>query len=257
MTTTPQKRRKRLNIYNTDRHFNFNLVEKDEINSKIKITRENEDDIEKSLDLVAGKSKKFKLRDDKDYLIYQEKYNNDKLIKKVINHGGSVSYYTDTIVPYYVLTQLSMNTKSEVIYALRAKFKKEEVENINLSYMGTTVTIDAPVVIPDISPYALLFALHPLKTNVDRVQLSFPSLTGREVRGRHKKYYHKVGKHWEVKPEIKYEYFKFIQDSLSIWGMNIWIVCDSKTDLDTLITLADVDFKKRSTSSNVTLRGYF
>lgn len=236
-------RLKRLNIGNTDRHYNVNLMQRQEIVDKIKITRLNEKEIEKEMDELAEKSSpRVPERNDKAYILFQESYNNDTLIAKVLNHAGSVSYYTDTVIPYYVLRRLANNLTSEAIYSVKKDYTKEELENIQLSFMACPVVVDCPVVVPDINPYDILFALHPLKTSVDKVQVSFPWLSEKEYSDRHKPYYHKVGDHYEATPQTKYRYFKYIQTSLSIWAMNIWLVCDSFTDM---IDVQDLIEKER------------
>lgn len=243
-----QPRIKRLNIYNTDRYFNINLMKRSDIASKIKVTRLNEKEIEKDMDSLAEQSHRLPVKDNKSYILYQEKYTNDTLIQKLLTHGGSVSYYTNTIVPYYILKELARNLTSEVVYPTKTHYENREIENIQLSFTACPVTIDCPVVVPDISPYDILFALHPLKTNVDKIQISFPWLAESEIQERHKKYYHKVQDHYELKPEIKYEYFKYVQTSLSIWAMNIWLVCDSDQDYQAVDTFVQAEKQKRSAS---------
>ena len=51
MSSTP--RVKRLNIYNTDRHFNINLMKREDIANKIKVNRLNEKEIEKEMDELS------------------------------------------------------------------------------------------------------------------------------------------------------------------------------------------------------------
>ena len=235
---------KRLNIGNTDKHFNVNLMKRKDIEDKTMIHRLNEDDIEEQMDYLADKSRRIPLRDGKEYIIFQEKYTNDKMIRKVIAHGGSVSYYTNTIVPYYVLEQLAQHTSSEAIYAIQSEYTDEQIENIELAYMATRVVIDCPVIMPDMSPYDLLFALHDLKTDVDQVQLSFPPL--REITDRHKEYYQQIEGLYHVKPKYKYQYFKYIQNSLSLWKMNIWIVADNNRDYQALEKMVNEEKEKRS-----------
>lgn len=229
-TTMKTTRQKRLNINNTDRHYNINLMQAKEIENKVMVTRLNEKEIEENMDSLAKRSRRFPVRDTLEYIIFQERYTNDRLIKKLIQHGGSITYYTNTILPYYVLTQLSMNLSSEVVYSMRKEFTDKEQENIELSYMATKVIIDLPVVIPDINPYDVLMSLEKLKTNVDNVQLSYPPLHKSEIADRHKEYYEQKGDFFYVKPHYKYDYFKYIQTSLSIWKMNIWLVCDNDLD---------------------------
>ena len=246
MTDIKQPRQKRLTIYNTDRYFNVNLMLRSELEEKVKVTKLNEKAIEEDMDALARESGRLKERNDKSYIMYQESYLNDTLLHKLMNHAGSLTYYTDTTVPYYVVKGLANNPKSEAVYGARKDFTFDEVDNVALMYTASSVVIDLPVVIPDISPYELLFMLHPLKTNVDKVQLSFPRLKHNEMSERHMKYYHKVGDHYEVKPKIKYRYFKYIQTSLSIWKMNIYIVCDSKDDYNAVNLLIQKELNKRN-----------
>jgi len=237
-------REKRLNIGNSDKHYNINLMKSKDIEEKLKVHRLNEKRIESEMDTLESRSRHLPLRDAKEYLIYQEKYTNDRLIRKIISHGGSVSYYTTSIVPYYVLKQLANHTESEVIYSIKPEYTDREKENIQLSYMATKVIIDCPMVIPDMSPYDLLFALHDLKTNVDKVQLSFPPLA--EIADRHKEYYELRNGKYYVKPHYKYMFFKYIQHSLSLWKMNIWIIADDDIDYGEMRRIVDKAKRKRS-----------
>lgn len=208
-------------------------MRKSDIVNKIKVTRLNEEQIEKEMDELARKTRHIPLRDENEYLIYQDKYSNDRITQKIMNHGGRVSYYTTSIVPYYIVKQLSMNLESEVIYLVRKDFTDQEVENIEMSNMATRVILDCPLVVPDMSPYDLLFAVHDLKGNVDQIQISFPSLT--EIAPRHEQYYEQYedGKYY-LKSMYKFRYFKYIQNSLSIWKMNIFILADSEEDYESL-----------------------
>lgn len=246
MTNVKQPRKKRLTIYNTDRYYNVNLMLRTDLESKIKVTKLNEKTIEAEMDKLAEVSGRLNERDNKSYIMYQESYLNDTLLQKLMRHAGSLTYYTDTEVPYYVIKGLANNPNSEAVYGSRRDFTYDEVDNVALTFTASTVVIDVPVVIPDISPYDLLFMLHPLKTNVDKVQLSFPKLKKSEIAPRHAKYYHKVGDFYEVKPKIKYRYFKYIQTSLSIWKMNIYIVCDSPEDKHALNMLIERELNKRN-----------
>lgn len=221
---------------------------RDAIADKIKIHRLNEDEIEKDMDKMKEKSKRFPIKDNKEYIIFQEKYTNDRLIRKVIQHGGTVSYYTDSIVPYYVLKQLATHTDSEVIYQIREQFTDNQIENVNLAFMATQVVIDCPVVVPDNSPYDILFSLHDLKTDVDHVQLSFPPL--RDIEERHEEYYEKREDGlYHLKPGYQYRYYEYIEKSLSLWAMNIFIITNTEYDHEELSKIIDKVKSKRSPGS--------
>lgn len=256
--TTKQKqgkskgRQKRLTIYNTDRYYNVNLLTRQELEDWVKVSSLVEKDIEANMDELEAKASRFILKDNQKYRIFHETYANDRVISKVAKHGGQVDYYTDTIVPYYVLKDLANNTGSQVTYGSRPKFDYDDVDNVALSFMACPVVIDVPVVLPDISPYDILFMLHPLKTNVDHVNLSFPRFAkGVHMGTKYQKYYHLTGDYWEVKPEYKFRYFKYVQDSLSIWAMNIYIVCDSQEDYQAVKRLVLKDKQRRSPGKKV------
>ena len=112
-------KKKTLTIYNSDRYFNIDTKDKEKISKAIKVTKLNEQEVEQNLDKLAKQSRRYKLKDDKSYMLFNEKYNNDRLIEKVCNHGGEVTYYTDSVIPYYVLKDLSSNNNSSVVYRMR------------------------------------------------------------------------------------------------------------------------------------------
>lgn len=239
------KRVKRLNIGNSDRHFNVNVMRRKEIEEKTKITRLNEKKIEEAMDVMIERSKRYPLRDGNSYIIYQERYTNDRLIQKLAKHAGQVTYYTDTIIPYYVIKQLADSPDSECIYAVRKEFNQKEVENIELCSMATNVVIDVPIILPDTSPYDLLFSLHALKTHVEEVQLSFPSIERAHIRKEHLKYYTEVDGMYLIKPKYQYEFFNYVQRSLSIWKMNLWLVAENEFQYKKLHTYIEKEKTRR------------
>lgn len=244
-------RKKSLLIGNSDRYYNLDLVSSKALEDKIKVTRLNEAEIEKDMDALASKSKRIPLRDKKAYILYQEKYTNDRLIEKIINHGGRVTYYTDTVVPLYVIKALSMNTSSEVVYSMRKEFSTREVNNVMEAFKATEVKIDVPVVVPDTSPYDILFSLHKLKTNVDAIQLTYPPLHEQESQERHLDYYNKgEDGYYHLRNLIKFRYFKHLQTSLSTWAMHIHIICFSKEEYDGIDEHVQKDLDKRNPNRN-------
>lgn len=187
------------------------------------------------MDDLESKSSRYVMRDDRHYLLFNEKYNNDKLIEKIIKHGGKVTYYTDTVVPYYVFKDLAKHQDSTVVYRMRKDFTDKEVDNIALSFMGTKVVVDISVVLPNVNPYEIIRQLHSVKTNVDEVHLSFPRL--KEVDTKQKKFYDFDGEAYTMKPEYKVDFADRIRVSLSVWKMYIYILTDDKdhTDVQSVI----------------------
>lgn len=240
-------RKKSLLIGNSDRYYNLQLVPSTPLEEKIKITRLNEKQVEEEMDELSRKSKRIPRRNDKSYIMYQEKYTNDRLIEKVIKHGGSISYYTDTLIPHYVIKGMSMNNRSEAIYSMRKQFSKREISNVIETFKACEVKVDVPVIIPDISPYDILFSLHDLKTNVDAIHLTFPPLRESEIGERHLKYYSKKEDGlYHLSSYYKYRYFKYIQTSLSIWAIHIHIICFSQEEYEGIDKYVQKDLDRRN-----------
>lgn len=202
----------------------------------IKVTKLNEDEIEKEMDELKKQSIRFNKRNDKTYLIYKERYSNDTVQDKILNHGGFIYYYTEDRVPLPIINKLAGIPQSEVIFYTQRTYTTEEVTNIQLTSMATKVTMDVPIVLPDINPYAYLFALHPLRYHVDKVNISFPALTVGEIKQRHKKYYNKIKGRYYLKPKYKHTCFTHLQEPLSTWKMNIWMISDNEEDLKNVQT---------------------
>lgn len=223
-------REKTLNIHNTDRKFNLNLITKQDEASFIKVTRLNERQIENDMDKLKDQSTRFNRRDNKKYMLYQERYSNDTVQDKVFDHGGHVYYYTTGRVPIPVINKLAGVPQSEVIYYCKKEHTIDDVLNVQMSSMATKVSIDVPIVLPDINIYDYLFALYPLRYHVDKVKISFPALSDKEIQPRHREFYTYYNGAWHLKSKYKYECFRHLHEPLSTWKMNIWLVCDSRTD---------------------------
>lgn len=244
-------RKKSLNIHNTDRLFNLNLTTKQEEADFIKVTRLNEKQIEKDMDELKAASTRYNKRNNKRYLLYKQRYANDTVQDKVFDHGGYIYYYTTDRVPLPVINKLASVPQSEVVYYCKKEHTIEDVMNVQLASMATQVTVDVPIVLPDINPYDYLFSLAPLRYHVDKVKISFPALKEEELQERHKEYYVFYNGMYHLKAHYKYQCFKYIQDPLSTWKMNIWLVCDSKMDkgmVESLVVRNTKRLKKKADS---------
>jgi len=237
-------RKKSLNIHNTDRMFNLNLTTKQEQASFTKVTRLNEKLIEREMDELKRKSTRFNKRNRKSYLLYKERYSNDTVQDKIMNHGGYIYYYTTDRVPVPVINQLANVPQSEVIYFCKKDYTAEDVRNVQLVSMATKVAIDVPIVLPDINVYDYLFSLYPLRYHVDKVNISFPALSEKEIQDRHKEFYIFYNGMYHLKAKYKYQCFQYLQEPLSTWKMNIWLICDSKRDLQMVESMVVRDNKR-------------
>lgn len=237
-------RQKVLNIHNTDRMFNLNLTTIQDESNFIKVTKLNEKEIEREMDSLTAESGRFYKRDNKSYLLFKQRYPNDTLLTKVINHGGYIYYYSDGRVPIPVINQLAAVPQSEVVYLCKKEHTLEDVLNVHMTSMATKVTIDVPIVLPDINIYDYLFSLYPLRYHVDKVKISFPPLQENEIQERHREFYVYYNGMYHLKSKYKYECFCHLQEPLSTWKMNIWLVCDSKRDLKMIEDMVIRDNKR-------------
>ncbi|ASR79823.1 hypothetical protein JANET_153 [Bacillus phage Janet] len=246
--------RKRLcNIYNSDRSINANFTLVKDENAAIKVTRLNEEEVEQAMDKLSEQSELFPIRDDKRYMIFKQKYGNDTLNSKIFKHGGYIQYYSEGKAPIPVINALAKVPTSEIIYAPQKEYPRDVVENVHLASMATSVVVDVPIVLPDINVYDYLFALYPLRYHVDKVRVSFPPLEPEEMTKERKKYYTKRKGKYYMKPQYKYECFCHLQEPLSTWKMNIWLVCDTEKDRDTVKELVDTNNRKFKYTHHVSL----
>jgi hypothetical protein len=236
-------RKKSLNIHNTDRLYNLNLTTKQEEARFIKVTRLNEKEIERDMDVLKAASTRFNRRNQKRYMLYKERYSNDTVQEKVFDHGGHVYYYTTDRVPTPVINKLASVPQSEVIYCCKKEHTIDDVMNVQFASMATKVTMDVPIVLPDINVYDYLFSLYPLRYHVDKVKISFPALSEKEIQDRHRPFYVFYNGMYHLKSRYKYECFHHLRNPLSTWKMHIWLVCDSKKDLHMVEELVTRDYK--------------
>lgn len=237
---------KTLTIYNSDRYFNIHTKTKEEFSEYIKVTRLNEDAIEEEMDELEKKSRRYKIKTDKKYMLFNEHYNNDRLIEKICNHSSGVIYYTDTVLPYYVFKQLSSNKNATVVYQMKEYFTDKQIDNISLSYMGVKVVIDVAITFPYVNPYLVVKGLYSLKMSVDEVHLSFPRL--KEVNKEQEKFYYFDGEGYDVKPEYKYDFTTKIKLPLSVWKMYLYIITNTEKDFENVNDI----IKKVKKENNIT-----
>lgn len=216
---------KNLTYLNTDKFFNCRILHKNKFYNSIEVNEHTKKEILEEMEELKAKSRRLPVRNTKTYLIDKDKVEDDGLVESIIIHGGEVMYRTNDVTPYFVIRQLALHKRSSVLYTFREEFTNKEVTNIEQTSMATEVIIDCPVIIPDDNPYDILFSLHILKLNVDKVYISFPTIKPEDIKDRHLKYYELCEDGlYHVKANERFEYFYHIQNSLSLWKMNIYLI---------------------------------
>lgn len=224
-----------VNINNSSRLYNLNTALMEDVKDFTAVTPMNEQRIQGEMNRLEKESGRFKHRDDTHYLIYHEKYDNDNLVESLFDHGGEVSYYTTGLVPYYVIKKMAQCPVSEAVFSLRKRYTDPEIRNVQVTATATQTKIDMSVVLPDLNPYDCLFSLFDLRYNIDKVQITFPPLTEREMAKKRATYYElKEDKLYHLKTKYKWNFYQIVKEPLSKWKMNIWFVCDSQEEEDTI-----------------------
>lgn len=240
------KRKKSLTVYNTDRYVNIELLEKQKIEDYTKVSILNKEVIQKEMEALHKKSRRLNLINDTHYLLYDEPYIDDNFVELLMQHAGGISYYTEGTVPYYIIEYMANKSNSQVIYTIRPEFTDREINNIETTSMATQTVIDLPVVIPYTNPYDCMFSLHPLKVHIDKVHLSFPPLHDNEMTALTQKYYEKREDGlYHAKERERFNFIRYFKDSLSIWKMNIFLICENKESyLNCHVILSDIMDKR-------------
>lgn len=239
-------RKKSLTIHNTDRYVNIRLLEKYKIDKHIKVTSLNKDTIEEQMEELKSKSRRLPLKDKEHYILYDEPYMDDRFTELIMQHSGGVSYYTNSTVPYYIIEHLASKSNSQAIYTIRKEYTPREIENIELASMATETVIDLPVVLPYTNPYDVMFSLHPLKVHVDKVHISFPPLREHEMT-ECSKYFYELREDglYHAHGKKRFDFINHLRESLSIWKMNIFLICEDKeTYLESHLLLEDIMDKR-------------
>lgn len=241
-------RKKKLNVGNTDRHFNINLVNLEAEEKPVLVTDKNRDDIKSEMEVLRRKSRRLRVNNETSYLMDYDRSMDDALFASLCEHGGCIKFRSDTVIPYYVTKQLANNPSSGAIYKMRYPFSVDEQHNVELSFMSTETSVEVDIKLPEDGPWELVFALSCLKTNLDNVYINFPLVTRDELVSNYEHYYEQVAEGYSLKAEYRYQFFKYIQTSLSIWKMNIYLNCESQAVYDEMNSFVQADIKKRSTS---------
>ncbi|ALA46609.1 hypothetical protein NIGALANA_152 [Bacillus phage Nigalana] len=246
-------RKRTVNIHNSDRSVNANYTTVEKEAEGIKVTALNAEELYRTLGELKDESTIITERDENKYLVYQQRYGDDTLNNLVFDHGGFIQYYVTGKASVHVINKLAGVPESEIIYGPKKEYTADEVENVRLASMATSTVVDAPIVLPDINVYDYLFSLHSLRYHVDKVRISFPALEAEEITEERSKYYEERDGKFYVLPEYKYKCFCHLQEPLSTWKMNIWIVCDDAFDANEVECLVDTKNRKFKYNHNVTI----
>ena len=243
-------RKKKLNIYNTDKYYNLDLISNSEQGSLIPITPFNVDKIH--MDLAVTRNSENWLTMDKPRFIYYVQSMLDPNISNlidIIEMGADVTYFTRFPVPDNILDAFAKQDTGRILFqfppsSYPKELKRQFVLGVKKAYEATEVNFDCIVIMPDIAPVDVVSALSYYGSSVDNVRIDFPPLHGEELRDFEKSYYYlEPGNKelWHCYPKDMFGYVKKLQRPLSSWGMQIQLTYHSKMEYDALTALIKAD----------------
>lgn len=241
-------RRKGLNIYNTDKYYNLNLILRSDVNNMQEVNVLTKPNIDKHI--LETSPAELAMEDTKYIYSKGATYDGGLLdedyVITMIKKGMQVFYYAPVgqLVPEPVLDALSEG-RGGVIYrqAGLAQQTPEYLNNVAKAHEATHVAIDCLIILPDVRPYDMMTALSNLKTNVDNVQFVFDPLHDNEIRPLEKPFYYVslADNLWHCYSKHKFNFFKELKNPLSGWGMLIDLIADNSEDLSNLKELEAKD----------------
>lgn len=245
-------RKKRLNIHNTDRVFNMQIVEGYNQKPMQFINKRNEVEIVSDIKKYAGTQGLLIRRDNNHYHMFLSQVSYSTL-ETVSTYAGLFTLVIDKKVDKDTLALLAKNRKNgRAVSTLKEDYSFEEVQEIVRISEVISITMDVHPLLGDTSPNAVIIALSNVRYRVDKVQLVFqPVLTTfLEKNPSIQPYY--VKKHGNLsQPKINkvYDFFSELRDACSHWKMNILIEVNNKNEKEQLEKLRDIDMTVRKGSS--------
>ena len=220
------KRKKRLNVLNTQRIFNLTLVDKNDyvldIDSsnysiyweKLKVHIDNQDDIIPDRD---GISYAIHYTDNIDY----------GFILDVLNYGADINVITSSTIPEPIIDAMAHNDKvSHATYKFKNKYTTSEVSNIQQS--SSAVDVDITMEANDSTRgYDIMVSLSDVVFSVDNLIINY---VGSDL-------------------DREYELFNEIRDALSGWKIGIVFSVNSEEEKDYMDSRKNVDEKLKKSST--------
>ena len=229
-----------LNINNSYRSLNLNTrLDYDKVQKVIQVTRLNEDKILEQI-------KNGTVDKDARYILYHFDKGigeNDTLNEKLMKLNVPISYYTATVVPLHIIKGLANNKRGEAVYQIAKEFTSEQVKNVYMASQLCRTAVSCPLVYPDIDATSILFSMWDLRYIIDRLDLYFPPILNGSYQNSRQKYYDSTdGKRHFLNETYKLNYYVALHEVLARWRIQLWLVCDSKSEM----TYLESEGEKRS-----------
>lgn len=214
---------KSLNIDNTFRNKNYNASLRYGVNEEIiKVNRLNEDYIWQLIHTHDFSNKRF--------ILFNGKYENNKLNNALLRAKVPVSYFTTSKIPYGVMKGMQGNNKAEAVYQVHSQFELDELNNMELAGQLCRTVVNVPVIYPDTSPKKLLLALYDARYLINRVDLNFVTLSKAEINQNDRKDFYEYShedRRYHLKISQREDYYHYLHEFLARWVMRLNMVNES------------------------------
>lgn len=217
-------RKKRLNVLNSQKIFNLNIVPRDY--SYVPVTPDNYNDIFKELELFSKEQDPIiKNRNGIKYIVYYDKLYDFSFYKYLVELSDSFLLVTDDIIPVTLIDLLSSYPRIvQARYIFNSEFTDGIIENIIQTSAGIKVSIlyntDSD------SSFSLKRGLYPLKYSANEVIIRWES----------------------TNYENEYSFFTGIRNALSGWGIVITIEYNTIEERDYLLKRKKEDAEIKQSS---------
>lgn len=237
-------RKKRLNIHNTDKVFNLTIVQQYEQDNEVVVTLENIQEVNKDIQDRLSKQGKLKSRDNTHYIVrYAENFTIEALTH-IIQYGGSYTLETKKGISEDFLPLLADNRKNgRVSFVLQDNYSFKQVQTI--VRFSEVLTVSMVILLKAGEPKScnIIRALSQLRYRVDKVELSFPTLTKEEylMLPNRENLYEQSNGLYTPTVDYKYRIFSELRNACSFWKMNLIMRAHSEDEYEKLVERADVD----------------
>lgn len=251
--STNNKRKKHLNIGNTDKFNNYQSILSSDISDMVPVMFSNikkvVKDVEKRINRGEEITQIYRYDKNMSSDILAEKYVIELIEMNVpfIYHimirdeKKRSSLLANFGVSDKILDALAHSSAdTEIMYTYSNKVTPS-VNDVMKAHECTKVVFELPLIVPDMSAHKLVVAFEPYKTNIDEVQIDIPPLHDEEieygkdvnpgiVHVRKTYYFRKPDGLWYPTAQSKYITYKALKREFSDWGTYITMICRDKEE---------------------------
>ena len=220
-------RRKQLLIGNADKFYNLSLVSNQSLLEYVEVTDKNVDKINYNLDKLRIESSKtdplgLHTVNDVNYLVYSFANVSKETLTNMVHYGKSIVYVADNVVPKDVIDVLSIAKHRKIKFTDNSLLDYEYMkDNVRDAHTACTTEVNIEIN-PFGNPDEILFKLYPYRYNLDYVNLTFMKFS--ELDNAESGKFYQLNNQWELKARYKFDIYKKLKTSLSIWKMNIRLI---------------------------------